>query len=293
MPRTRKATKSLAAKTPATKKSAKQIQYYDEQETQSLIVIHGPPASGKTHLAATFSEYFPTKLPSPKQVGLDDLLWIPWDAGACEGLRSHRIRVPAVPVDTIIRDNATIVAGIREVIATAIVMAEQYGSRAIVVDTITKMDKILVSHWQENCPIQNGTENTQAMYGKILANHVEFYSRLINSGRTIIACAHSKPVGEPRGDKEQHRINKAARQVAGTHAVVIPNMTGQGKDLWTSDASLQIVTQFSAGPRGKDPTYTAFIDNEPRNWETKNRFRSVLQAQYTNANLLAIWTQTL
>lgn len=93
----------------------------------NAILLFGPRGVGKTFAAATASKLFPhdrvaalRKIQSEKGAGataqeiekldwvdLSDLLWVPFDEGALDGLRAYRISVPCVDVAAIEAANTT------------------------------------------------------------------------------------------------------------------------------------------------------------------------------------------
>lgn len=62
-------------------------------------VIVGPPKHGKTHFAATFSRYYKYPVPDNEEVVLKDMLWVPFDADAIDGLLEKGITADMIDED--------------------------------------------------------------------------------------------------------------------------------------------------------------------------------------------------
>ena len=58
-----------------------------------IMLIHGPPGAGKTHLAATVSKQFPSEFPPSRPVTLTDVAFISVDSGALDGLNAQGVDV--------------------------------------------------------------------------------------------------------------------------------------------------------------------------------------------------------
>ncbi len=144
-------------------------------------VAYGAMGSGKTRLAGTWSDDWPTEIPAKEVTYLDDIAWIRCDKGAIDSLLALKIRPrysidllklltplqPGEPDRPVARD---ILQAIDWTLKELQFYATEKGVRKVVWDTVSSLMDFLTSFWlsEENCPTtKGGRTDPQAGWGRV------------------------------------------------------------------------------------------------------------------------------
>lgn len=246
---------------PATVDNSKYLTSSRSLRAAPEIVIHGPPGVGKTFAAATASVNWPSALPSSDWVRLYDMLWLPADAGALDGLTEAKIEVPLIDLRQMMIDLGPL-KGAFAAAELAVQAAKSPDLRIIVLDTVSTLDKVVQEHLHKN-----SGDDKWMMYRELLNFHKRFHSYLRATGKQVITLAHSRALMEPvtTGDKNR----QAAVQLPGLSSIVA-DITGQGHGIYINDAS--IVFAMRAQVVKGQPTKRTLYPLGYAGFEAKNRF---------------------
>jgi len=254
-----------------------------------LVNIHGVPGSGKTWAALSASNYWPKDpAKNTKPVVLKDTIHIGWDRGGLVGVLPHKIR-PAYCVDmpaVLAACKGDIMKSCERVINDTSELVNKHPEiRLIVHDTCTRMDRYFVAFWMDpkNMPTnRQDVTDTRAAYGKIRDTHHLYQSSMLQTraGITSVFLFHQKVLEEAAGGKEDARRAAIARQAItklGDQLVnVVPDITGQSLNVYTADASLELVAVTTAVPNTPGQFAYWLYPVVHRGQRAKNRFRSVI-----------------
>lgn len=162
-------------------------------------LAHGSPKHGKTFAALQASKKFPKKLPAAKWTKLDDLLHIPFDDGALDGAMELKLEVPSIDFYGILEETNDLIEALNVLVDVCYEAAEKNPNLVVIVDTVTKLDKLLNLFWnsEENAPRGKGDKiDGFAVYRCINESHMRFHDDMAGLPCHVIFLAHSKPVGE-------------------------------------------------------------------------------------------------
>ena len=258
------AKKSASAPAKATKKKPKATSRVTSNRTAGLrkkrVVAHGPPGSGKTFFAASLSKSWPKSLPAKKWTKLSDVLWVPFDSGALDGLLEQKIEVPSIDVDAILEEE-DVLGALEEI--TDIVYDES--PEIVVVDTVSKLDKEFLGFWNENAPLaKGGAKDGYAIYREVLATHRRFHANFDALPCDVIFLCHSKPRPESADRKQR------AGGLPGMSDIDM-DLTGQALNIYRQDSSL--VVSIEAVPVGNGKFQRFAWTTPHKGFEAKNRFQ--------------------
>src|SRR3990167_3477187 len=151
------------------------------------LLILGPPKHGKTSLCATYSKHF-RGWPSPdKVVFLDDLLWIGFDPNALEGLVGQGYDAPIVDLSA--KTGVSLLPALEDCASDLPKLIKQLGTRAVVVNTGSVLDKNANEYWASVFKNSNNKFDQPKAVG---ITHNRFVSVLKSLGVSIFALAHAK-----------------------------------------------------------------------------------------------------
>lgn len=185
------------------KSTSKYLSTNKKQKIKHRALIHGPAKHGKTFSAlladpAITQKKLDAQEKSKKWIKAKNLLWVPFDDGALHGALERKIEVPSLDVDGMMTefDIIGVLDKIGEVCHDA---AADNSDLIVVVDTVTKMDKLLNAWWndEENAPKgRGGNVDGYAVYRCIQETHLRFHDDMAALPCHVIFLAHSKPLGE-------------------------------------------------------------------------------------------------
>jgi hypothetical protein len=253
-----------------------------------VINIHGHPTAGKTWAACSASAYWPkdfSKIPK-SGILLRDVLHNGWDKAALVGLLEHNIRVAyAVDIPALIRRyKGDLMGAIQEVInETHRIVDEDEEIKVAITDTATRMDKYFQAFWnhRDNVPLdRNNNPDQWAMYRAIRDTHHLYQSNMtmLPEGVLSIFCFHQKVLEETSmGKDSQKKADKARKtmfKMGNQQVNVVPDIVGQSLNVYTADASLELVCTSSPNGKGgfNRALYPVVIDGQ----RAKNRFEKTL-----------------
>lgn len=252
-----------------------------------VIMLHGPPKTGKSRVAATESKDL-KRVEGQAKYGLQsgvvirDQLWLAIDSGGFDGLVEEGIEIEnvldyrgAIDAIGVVKANVEIVKEAR-----ALVKAKPE-IRTIVFDTLSVYDDYLVEYWGERAPKvkKDGKEvrDTQAMYGYVKEHHRKNSSGISSIGtyRTIYIC-HTRHKGIRQGSGEA--LAEAKREATDTPYTgdLQPGITGGGAECYKADGSI-LFAMKSTQLAGKDPKNVSYemLAWGSGDWEAWTRIKAI------------------
>lgn len=256
------------------------------------VLLHGPPGVGKTFFAATISEFWPGELPAKRKIDLHDVLWMQTDAGGTAGFMEQRISVPLIDVRQAIAKYG-LLKGLNACMDLLGDYMAKVGPKYIVVDTISVLDKYIKDYYDQRIPVNDrGKEDSYWSYKQILALHIRWRNRLLESGARIIWCCHSKGLGDLSTNKDA-AIKREAKAVPGGFDIV-PDITGQSGALYTANASIQGVIKSRLVPGKERIVQRFFYPFGVNAHEGKSRFmRALKKEEGPNPNLREMYARVV
>lgn len=234
------------------------------------FIICGPPAVGKTWAAGMLSKHWPKTLPPKKKVDLKDALWLPFDRGATDGFLEYGISVDQIDVQAMLRE-MTITQTLEAIQDDLETASEDLNKRIWVVDTVSKLDKLIVTHWTDHQPrTKHGEVDGFGIYRSVLNTHRRFYDLMTQLPGQVIFLCHNKAVPDlqPDGAKRQ----KAAKGLPG-HVDKDLDITGQALGMYYADSS--VILTLIARKQGKN--WERHFHTQPHmGFPCKNRFQRSL-----------------
>lgn len=263
---------------------------------QANLFIYGPPKHGKTFCAASISKHWPDKLPALKKTVLSDVLWLSADKGALDGMREQNVIVPEFNVHKLRGTEAAYkAAGLREppniiqlmtlFVKTATDLARAGELRAVVVDTVSAIDKALIEYYEEN-PIRanSGAIDKFAMYRHILLTHRKFRDALARLPVHVVFLAHAKQINE---DTAKDSTIKRAGAGPGSYDIQ-PDITGQGAGEYYRNISLEAIMLATPSLREKGKFDRHLYTQTTQGFRAGNRWQLSLAAK-EEANLTKLF----
>ena len=271
------------------------LQSSDEQSIKNIqIILHGQPGSGKTTTAVSASSYFPDKLPDKKcskiTHKLEDMLFLAYDKGATIGLKERGISVQQFDVRSFRGDERQ---WIREFdTRPTIFEASEFGLKVlmdeirgntkiqwVVVDTISALDRDLVTYYLENAPLsKKGEPDTRGAYGLVLCAHKLFHDAVLSLGCGIVYCCHSMTAGTELSPAQE--AVKMTITMPGSPDI-LPAITGKGALAYKGDSTLELFihAQPIPGGKGKLQRWAYPVLHPEHSAEAKNRMELSLEGK--------------
>lgn len=225
-----------------------------------MFTIHSQPGNGKTFCAGSASKFWPKDLTKKqtKKVDLNDVVWISADRGATDGFKERGINVPyVVDIPWIMRapikgEDKPYASNILDALPLAIEIAyarvEQGETQWVVVDTVSSIDRMLNTYWEQNVPKSNsGKEDRFAMYRLIMKYHSQFYEAMSLFPCGVIFLAHTKALIEGEGDA---KTKSKAMALAGDNDLA-PSITGKSLETYTANVSTEFALEAIRVPGWK------------------------------------------
>ena len=249
------------------------------------IILLGAMTSGKTVLGLTASDQCPDVLPAKEMTELEDIAYIPVEAGGLDSLRGLRLRVSPKNVIPF----AEILADVKHPIEAwniSIDMVKSLGVTKAFGDSVSKLDGLLQG-WLET---KEGKEqwggDKFARFRYSLASHQVAALKIAEFAGLKLLSFHPRAVvedldskGQEKGqtalamDKAMERKDKAAGTIA--NADLTLGVTGGARDLWPKDASLILgLQQVKQGNEYVREVLTRF--DEKSGLAVKSRFEGIL-----------------
>lgn len=234
----------------------------------SEFATHGPLKAGKSFFAATASAFYPDGLQmeqarSIESIGearwkklpwvtLEDMIWIPYDAGALDGFAQYKIEIPAIDVSQIFQDCKP-----PEAVRTIDKAVEQIAksNKQIkwgVEDTASEKDRLLLD-WFLDHPVltSKGLIDKYAPYQSLKAAHLHSRSVKRSTGLKMHYLFHSKAA--PEATTHQQEMVDATMALPSVNSDVEPEITGQALKAYLGNASVIAVLWASEVPAYKHP----------------------------------------
>lgn len=243
------------------------------------VTLQGRPGSGKSVLGATLSEFCPTELPAKEWVNLEDTLWIPFDTNATAALTDCRLQVQAVPVTDIAYDLDNDLPKVLQTITNVVYKAVEDGKKLVVVDTPTKLDKMLLDYLEEHGPTtKSGARDSFGIWRQMVSYHQRFHTNLDQLPVDLVFCMHSKP----RSESDLAERKARAAGVSGTADIRFDFMYEDCVNIYRRDFDFIFVTDSSN--RGGKHNYKCHLDPF-QGFEAKSRYRNTLARIYEGREL--------
>lgn len=255
-----------------------------------IINIHGKSTSGKTFAACSASEYWPKNIPNKKPITLRDTLHIGWDRAATVGLRAEKIKMGyMVDVPSLLSVPDNDLESVMDGLCAEVhrLVNEDENIKVVIHDTATRMDKFLLDYHfhPDNIPTsrRDNAPDTMAAFGNVLRAHSRYQTAMtmLPAGVISIFLFHQRVIEEPVMGKDNVKKEQRQKQDllrTSSDVSVIPDITGQAKNLYLNDASLEFTCkkkqmgknvtrvlchQGADGARGKSRFEHILEDEEP------------------------------
>ena len=250
------------------------------------ILVYGQPKVGKTTAAIGVSSKWPGKLPSPSPVLLDDVLSIAADSNANEGLRAVGVSPLELDVREWLRTGKVknIVDALKKIPDIAHDLVESRGVQYVVIDTISMIDVDLGKHWFSPAYAprseKTGEIDKFACFREILNSHSSFWHDMDYVPATLIFLCHSKVSSEGTAIKptQKEKAKLAASTLAGTDVEIVPQLTGQGGDLYLKQVGM-ILPMRMFGDAGSDRCERKFLPYGGNGMTGGNRYQHLMKEE--------------
>ena len=258
-------------------------------------LYYGPRRAGKTVLGATASEQWPEDRKAGSggtTITLEDILWVPFDAGALDALSGFNVEVEnVVNVNAAFEyynDNASAALSLIEE-AIANVLTKNDSIRFVVIDTLSQLDSQLEAYYH------GVVDDSQTLYRSMLGRHRNFASFLKTMPATPIELCHSRLVGEARGKKgDEANAKKRDKAAKAAKYFVVPEaepaITGKGGEIYRANTSIQGVVLANNNAVSRALERRVFFRLKD-GFEASSRFETVLDTdgKGEEPNLRAIY----
>lgn len=203
------------------------------------FLIYGPPKHGKTLAAASFSEFYPEKLPAGQMTLLRDMYWLQFDKDGTLTLDQMGLSVPYTDLSSCkdyreygtLRDRA--IKEIKEGVEAGV-------TKAIVVDTISSLDTLLQ---YEAGRIYSDEKYSAKMWGKVKEFHTAFCRALMPIKVPIIFLCHARAESvmasamKEAPEVTMGRTAKRQATVLDDNAKISIQISGQSKEFYKNQCS--------------------------------------------------------
>ena len=220
------------------------MKFADEvKEMSRMLMLLGPPKNGKTVCAASISEYCPKELPAKEKTYLKDTVWIQFDTNGIESLK-HLNLIPFVIDLSRIVEYGILKRKLTETIKDIKASAEKGEIKNVVIDTITTMDTVMLTHLRKIYP---DIKLQGLMYNTLLGLHMDFAMQLKSLPVTTVIIAHSK-VTMGMGDASELAARKKSAGLPGG-GDIIAEISGKAANHYkgASDCIWPVLKKSKAG----------------------------------------------
>lgn len=254
------------------------------------VGIHGKPGSGKSTLAATLSSKCPLNIPPTKKTYLPEVLWVPFDTNATSALKDIKLKVDEVPMADLMYQYPVIGDLLNATTDYIFDAVENKDKTIIVLDTLTKLDKMICRWWEENGPTtKSGARDSFAIWRNVPAMHERFHTNVDLLEVDVVSLFHSKPHGESDSAKKKAK----AGAVAGTNTLAglyrFDFMYEDAVNIYRRDLDFILVTECKKLKNGK---YDYAVYTDPQDgFEAKSRFRNSLPEGRHKSHLRKIYEE--
>lgn len=249
----------------------------------SHIILLGAMSSGKTVAGLTASEQCPSELPASKLTRLEDIAYIPIEAGGLDSLKFLRLEVEpshVIPYAEILGD----VKDPAEALAISVDLARKLqsgGVDKVFGDSISKFDLQVQAYLNspEGKLLWQGDK--YAMFRTSLNAHNRAYNKFVEFKGMRIYAIHPKAVvddlTQAGGVGVLSEKTKRQDKANGTYAEadLILGLTGGAREIWPKDVSLQIGLQL-VKENGKYVRRALTQFDEKSGLAVKSRFEGIL-----------------
>lgn len=225
------------------------------QVDETIIGIHGDPGAGKTTLAATYSEVWDEgifkRTPKSRKLVVPDIVYVGMDKTGWISLAQFNM-VFRYTVDL----RAMLGGGMKlnKAIATVLtdvrkIWEQDANVRMICVDTITTFDRLLNEYYFAGASLE---DSTWQVYNMILQGHRNFQTNITQSPPSVVTTFlyHCSTLSPENAKSPSERARLTKKQLGDPSVVKVPQVTGQGLDIYTNDESLEMSLQINHAKKG-------------------------------------------
>lgn len=233
---------------------------WEKEDEYHQFMLISPPGNGKTVCAASISGKFPVELPAKDRVELDDVAYLLFDTGGLLSLRGLGLSVPHIDLSGV---TGTDLSGALSTALETLREATQNGHvKAIVVDTLTSLDKAFVNHL-------TATQSDKfKVYGELVRYHRKFFHTLKSLPADIIFVVHPKVTINL--DDDNAALKRNATDLPGMGEIK-PDITGQSANFYLANVSFLL--PVFANVAGKGKFEYKIYPNGHRDYQAKSRIK--------------------
>lgn len=268
-----------------------------------IVGAHGGIGTGKTFLAATISQFWPTDLAARlkgtgKKVALEDVYWFEIDSNATAGFSTIGVEVPKFNLQAVMSREAewkkygftrrpSIIEAMGKFVALLKDRVAKGQTRFAIIDTVTALDGSLIVYHTKIADADTGQAGNKYYKWQLnFAAHQLFHDSLKWSGANLVYCMHSKAVDEDTTSAKKK--NQTVLMAGG--AQFAPAISGQSAAVYKRDMTMQLLCKVSREPgkKGAGSLVRKIITDVQSDGETKNRYGGILPLEM-DPNLRAIY----
>jgi hypothetical protein len=256
--------------------STKHDEFLDTDE-EGYTLIMGPPENSKTISSLMVDDAFAherlkmkkEELPSLPEIILEQVLHVPLDFGALDGIKAFGMRPRTVNLIGLIDKYGVAEAWKSMVEAIATQKARHPDLRYLIVDTVSSLDASITAHHVQTIADSNTSTVQRGMANNGLHT---LYRQACN--KAAMALKFDSPIFlmhmQPKYafmDNEQQKKAMAAQDVA--EGDMVPAMSGKAGNVYIAHASMVLV----ADVKGAGVTTEYVYYGRRAGFSTKNRYR--------------------
>jgi hypothetical protein len=209
----------------------------DDFAQSTWILLDGGFKTGKTVLAATFSDKCPDTLPALVATVLDDMYWCQFDKKGTESLGAMKLSVDRCDLSVDCGNFDELLKGIKGFHEQLAARVKEKKTKTLVVDTITALDTALNSHLRKQG--FDLEKNPGSFYNALLSRHMDFVNPIRAMDINVIFIAHlkSKVAFMESKETESERTRRKAASIGGDVGKLGVDITGKAGEWYKGQVS--------------------------------------------------------